>query len=366
MIRFTCKCGNGLEAANDEAGLPVTCPACRAEVIVPESREAFRAGAAASGSVASAVEESPRRRPSRDYDDDEALERLPAGSSGKALAALILGVLSFCAPLFLSIPAIILGAMGIGEINRSRGRLSGKGMAIAGIVTASASVLLAPAVMIALLVPAVQKVREAAAMTQSQNNLKQIALAMHLYHDINRTLPQRAIYSKDGRPLLSWRVTILPFIEQNQLFQRFKLDEPWDSPNNRPLAALMPQTYLLPTELPGLGTTHYQVFVGTNTVFPASSQEKVTLPGGIPDGTSNTILVVEAADPVIWTKPEDLAYDPNRPLPRLGGHFRRGGSVAMADGAVFFIDPATISEQTLRNAITRNDGQALGLDFRPR
>jgi hypothetical protein len=164
---------------------------------------------------------------------------------------------------------------------------------------------------------------------------------------------------------LSWRVAILPFVEHDFLFKRFKLDEPWDSPNNRPLAAGMPVIYQLPAEQPRLDTTHYQVFVGANTVFPASSGKKITF-ADILDGTSNTIMVVEAADPVIWTKPDDLTYDPNQPVPRLGGHFRRGASVAMADGAVFFIDPATISEQTLRNAITRNDGQVLGPDFRPR
>src|SRR5438132_8532158 len=88
------------------------------------------------------------------------------------------------------------------------------------------------AILIGLLLPAVQKVREAAGRAQSQNNLKQIALAVHNYHDVYGHFPQD-ITDKNGKPILSWRVAILPFIEQDNVYKMFKLDEPWDSENNK-------------------------------------------------------------------------------------------------------------------------------------
>jgi hypothetical protein len=87
-------------------------------------------------------------------------------------------------------------------------------------------------------------------------------------------------------------------------------------------------------------------------------------PASFPDGIANTILIIEAADPVPWTKPDELGYDPNKPLPRLGGHFWQGTNAAMADmHAVTLRIGRGLSEQTLRNAIDPNDGQPLGSDW---
>jgi hypothetical protein len=217
------------------------------------------------------------------------------------------------------------------------------------------------AVSIGLLLPAVQKVREAAARSKDQNNLKQIALAMHNYLSVYNTFPPHAIYSKDGKPLLSWRVAILPYIEQDNLYKQFKLDEPWDSPNNKPLIAKMPQIYVIPNAKPTKdpGMTFYQVFVGKDAGFERS--EKGTEITSVTDGTSNTILVAEAADPVIWTKPDDLAFDPAKPLPKLGGLFPTGFNVAFMDGSVRFIRQ-NIDAQTLRALITRNGGEVVNSD----
>jgi prepilin-type N-terminal cleavage/methylation domain-containing protein len=222
------------------------------------------------------------------------------------------------------------------------------------------------AVLIGLLLPAVQKVREAAARSTSSNNLKQIALAVHNYNDAYQgRLPAHAIYSKDGRtPLLSWRVAILPFVEANDLYRQFRLDEPWDSEHNKKLIPLMPKVYLAPnappTKEPGL--TYYQVFVGGGAVW-----NKGPVPPGLPrtfvDGTANTILIAEAGEPVIWTKPDDLKYDPAKPLPKLGNAWNRAGSlVAMGDGSVRMVAP-TVTEKTLRAAITAAGGETLGPDW---
>ncbi len=144
------------------------------------------------------------------------------------------------------------------------------GLAITGIVTGGLSLLCVP-VNIGLLLPAVQKVRESAARMQSSNNLKQISLAIDNYEAANGNMPAAAICDPAGKPLLSWRVAILPYIEQANLYSQFKLDEPWDGPNNSKLIAAMPKTYALPGDPPADGQTHYRVFVGNGAAFDPSS-----------------------------------------------------------------------------------------------
>ena len=160
------------------------------------------------------------------------------------------------------------------------------------------------AILISLLLPAVQHVRHAAARTKCANNLHQIGLALHNYHDVNGHLPAAAVYDKDGKPLLSWRVLLLPYLEQDALYRQFHLDEPWDSAHNKKLLAQMPKVYApVAGEAKGTDKTHYRVFTGKGTVFEGDKGIRLT---DIPDGTSNTILVVEAGDAVPWTKPADL------------------------------------------------------------
>jgi hypothetical protein len=212
----------------------------------------------------------------------------------------------------------------------------------------------------ATLATAVRTAHEAADRTRASNNLKQIALAMHNYHASAGHFPAHAIYSKDGKtPLLSWRVAILPYVGQDNLYKQFKLDEPWDSEHNKKLVAQMPAIYLSPTAPPAqeLGRTHYQVFVGGGAVFGAGPQG--TPLAGITDGTSNTLMVVEAAEPVVWTKPDDLPYDPNKPLPKLGA--KPGATYFLAffgDGSVRPIR-MDLKEKTLRALITANGGETI-------
>lgn len=217
----------------------------------------------------------------------------------------------------------------------------------------------------ALVVGMANKARASASRMASMSNLKQLALAMHMYADTYRsTFPAHAIYSKDGAtPLLSWRVAILPFLDQEQLYKKFKLDEPWDSPNNKALIPLMPKVYLDPLAPRGAdpGLTNYQVFVGPKAPWDNSSKGP-SLPRTFTDGTSNTILIAQAADPVIWTKPEDLAFDPTKPLPKLGINPKLGFLVAMCDGSVRWIGPK-VPEQTRKAAITPAGGEVLGPDW---
>jgi hypothetical protein len=208
----------------------------------------------------------------------------------------------------------------------------------------------------------VQRIRTAAARAQSQNNLKQLALAMHNYHGTYGAFPPAAVYSKDGKPGLSWRVQLLPFLDQNDLYNEFHLDEAWDSPHNKKLLAKMPKVFAAPTDEKSVKAheTFYQAFVGKGTVFEGKKGIRIT---DITDGTSNTVMFVEAGKAVPWTKPEDIPYDAAKPVPKLGGlGFPNGFSAAFCDGSVRFVS-RTISEKTLRAAITRNGGEVLGADF---
>jgi hypothetical protein len=207
-----------------------------------------------------------------------------------------------------------------------------------------------PASLTALLVPAVQKVRVAASKVANANNLKQLSLAMLNYHDVNRTFPPAEVGGG-----LSWRVALLPYVEEQNLYNQFHLNEPWDSPHNIKLLDKMPKVYAHPSPTPGHQpfTTYYQVFTGPGTPFV--NKQAIGIPQ-ITDGTSNTIAIVEAAKSVPWTKPEDLPYNPQGPLPLLGGKFPDGFHVASFDGVVHFL-PAAVPQQNLRALITPNGGE---------
>ncbi len=218
----------------------------------------------------------------------------------------------------------------------------------------------ATGVMVALLLPAVQSAREAARRAQCVNNLKQIGLAMHNYESANGTFPKAAITDKQGKALLSWRVAILPYIESGGLYQKFKLDEPWDSPHNKALLKEMPQTYQCPSR--GTAepfTTTYQGFVGKGAFFESG---KGTPLAQITDGTSNTLMVVEAKQAVPWTKPDDLPFDPGAAASFFGaGSSHPGGfNAALADGSVRFLKTTT-SPDVIRALITRNGGEVVAL-----
>jgi hypothetical protein len=203
---------------------------------------------------------------------------------------------------------------------------------------------------------------------RSNNNLKQIALAMiNLADATGGGLPANAIVDKAGKPLLSWRVAILPYIEENPLYNQFKLNEPWDSKHNKTLLARMPKIYA-PTisgKPAKSNTTYYQVLTGPDTPFnpkairgAGAMSFGARYPAQFTDGTSNTILVAEAEKPVEWTKPDDLVYDSKKPLPKLGGLFREGFHIVLADGSTRFIG-RKFDENTLRATITPAGGEAI-------
>ena len=204
--------------------------------------------------------------------------------------------------------------------------------------------------------PDAERKAEVAYRQRSATNVKQLAFAMHAYEELNGRLPPAALYSKDGKPLLSWRVLLLPYLDEGDLFREFKLEEPWDSEHNKKLLKKMPKVYG-PVRPKGEepGATFYQVLNGRGTIFEGKRSAQLMT---ITDGTSNTLLLAEAGEAVPWTKPADLPYDDKKPLPKFGGLFKEGFHIALADGSVFFgkKDP---DETTLRRVITRGDGHVV-------
>ena len=327
-ILVTCACGKQFQAKDENLGRQFTCPDCRRDVLVAKSGpDAFdEFGPAYAGEVK---------------------------TSRKAITSLVLGLLSFCLCLFTGIPAIIFGSLALSDIGKGRGRIKGKGMALAGIITGSIGTL---GVTVALLLPAVQAAREAARRAQCVNNLKQIALGMHNFVSDKGALPPAAISSADGKPLLSWRVALLPYLGQDSLYKQFKLDEPWDSPSNLALLAQIPNVYRCPSDLPSARNTRYQAVVGPGTIFDGA--EGIGL-DKILDGTSNTLMVVEAANPVEWTKPDDL--DAATIVGGMGSKHPGGANAAFADGSVRFIK-TTVNPATLKALTTAAGGEVVSAD----
>ena len=196
---------------------------------------------------------------------------------------------------------------------------------------------------------------------QSVNNLKQIGIAIHSFHDANKHLPPAASSGKDdpdGKPLLSWRVALLPYLDEIELYQAFDLDKAWDDPHNMKLIAKMPKVYMIPGVDAKEGMTHYRTLVGPGTMLEPQKGPGGKLIGrtlvGIVDGVSQTIMVVEAKDPTIWTKPDDLAYDPKGPLPKFGVA-PTGFNALFGDATVRLISPK-VAEEVLRPYLTGNNG----------
>jgi hypothetical protein len=195
---------------------------------------------------------------------------------------------------------------------------------------------------------------------QRTHNMKLIALAMHEFAastDPNRYPP--AAIRHDGQPLLSWRVVILPFLGYKDLYDQFHLDEPWDNAHNAALLNQMPEVYapVIRANEP-VGATHYQVFTGPGTPFEDELGPKLM---DITDGTFNTILFVEAGRAVPWTKPEDIPFDNDKPVPRLGRWFDLGFHVVFCDGSIHFLSNRA-NPEIFRPLITGNDGMVINCD----
>ncbi len=237
----------------------------------------------------------PRRRDDDDDYDDRPRRRRPEGeskgSSGLMIAAIFGGVLL--------VGCIVVGAL------------------------------------VALLLP------------DDQNNMKQLSLGVLNYESNNGKLPP-------AQEKVSWRVYILPYIEQESLYRQFKVDESWDSPTNKRHASTRIKTFVSAADPPEMAETRYRVFVGPDTLYepgkplPTSRSAK--------DGPAATILIVESGDTVPWPQPREIQYDRAGALPSFGVPGRGGFNVAMLDGSVKFVSDKTSSD-VIRGGIEPNDNR---------
>jgi prepilin-type processing-associated H-X9-DG protein len=245
------------------------------------------------------------------------------------------------------------------------------GVGIGTIVAIILGVLLVGAlacggILFALLLPAVQAARDAARRTQSSNNLKQIGLAMHNYHDANQTFPPAYVADADGKPMHSWRVLMLPYLEQGALFNQYNMNEPWDGPTNSQISSTIIPTYDSPTDAAVGATADYLIVAGPETIFDAAKPAKMA---EIVDGTSNTILVVESVGSGIgWSEPRDLSLANldltinGTPGNSIRSGNAQGASVLFADGSVRFLKNGT-DPQVLRALLTKGGGEVVPGDF---
>ena len=219
----------------------------------------------------------------------------------------------------------------------------------------------------------VEKVYAAKYKMESGLNMRKMMIGMFNYHSDNNHLPAHAMYDTTGKkPLLRWRVMILPYLEQDKLFKKFKLDEPWDSEHNKALLKEMPKIYQVPGVKGEEEMTYYQVFTmpakveagKTDKFRPVFSLAPTKLTLGqltVQDGTSNTICIAEAGEPVEWTKPADMVWEhDDAPLPKLGIRPGDDFQVAFGDGSIFpvkkKIDDMEKHTRLMKQLIGRRDG----------
>jgi hypothetical protein len=248
--------------------------------------------------------------------------------------------------------AIALKTIDLGEDLLDQLKISAEG----NLVRAKASMEGAKVAQLAsTLASAAHAAQGAAGRTTSMNNMKQLGLAMHNYHDVYKHFPAASIIGPDGKTPHSWRIEVLPFLEQDALYRQCKMDEPWDSPNNKKILEQMPAVFRDPSDPRDSKNASYFVVVGKGTIFGDKEGAGIST---ILDGTSNTIMVVEAKRDVPWTKPEDIEFDPDQDPPEFGGHYQEGFLTTLADGSVRFI-AKTVDPKILKLLLLKGDGQVI-------
>ncbi|TXT35990.1 MAG: hypothetical protein FD138_1141 [Planctomycetota bacterium] len=225
-----------------------------------------------------------------------------------------------------------------------------RGLTLGEFVIATGIVLLIGFVTVAFFFPPVRRSREAARRSQCKNNLKQIAIALHNYHDKYQAFPPAYTVDAEGKPLHSWRTLILPFLEEQALYAKIDLTKPWDDQANAEVFKTNVNVYCCPSEL---GPT-------TNCLRPGESARL----SDIKDGTSNTLMVteVDSEHAVPWMAPTDadeslfLAISPTSKLAHTGGV-----QAALADGSVRFLNASMPAE--IRRALISIDGNEKLTDY---
>lgn len=218
---------------------------------------------------------------------------------------------------------------------------------------------------------AIDRVQEGRMRSLSMRNLEKIATAMRNYAADHGTFPPAMTQDASGRPLHSWRVLILPYLDEEALYRRFDLSVPWDSPENTAAAAEMPKVFRHPDigrgqrrlGAVGIDVSSYYVIRGPDTMFPPAGPRRET---DATDGGDKTLLVVEGTPTgaVSWIQPIDLEFDALRGAVNAGGEIAAGGlteggvAVATVDGKGRFVRERH-SHRTFRALVTPDGGEPL-------
>lgn len=224
-----------------------------------------------------------------------------------------------------------------------------------------------------VLAPTINAAQESAKRASKMNDMKLIGLAMLNFESANGFLPA-AIVDKEGKPLMSWRVAILPYLEQQELFEKFHLDEPWDSPHNLEIAKQASPDIFRRDNREGMTSYLRPVYDGSDLAAARDDIQPIEKrfagrqcflqPGDkfldIRDGTANSILIAEVAPEhaVFWTKPKDWEVDLKDPLAKLRTDKREGFVSGYYDGHARF-DPFDIDPKLLKKLLTKNGREAI-------
>jgi len=223
------------------------------------------------------------------------------------------------------------------------------------------TVAIAMPVAVTALMPSVGGVRTAASATQSSNNLRQLGLACLNYESAFMEFPRDvAAKNEDADHRFSWRVHILPFIEENNLYSQIHFDEPWDSEHNKTLHAQMPKCFRSPSSNAEPGMTVYRGFKG-NGILGGDDEGAIGF-ANIIDGSSNTILAMEVDDKLAtpWMKPGGMDIDKVVVEEIFGNH--KFANAVYGDCHTNRI-PSTVDEEDFRNLMRRDDGNVVDPDF---
>jgi hypothetical protein len=220
-----------------------------------------------------------------------------------------------------------------------------------------------------LLQPAIQQARFAVRKMSCTDKIRQIVIAIHVYHDVHDAFPPLYTVDKDGKPLHSWRVLLLPFLEQTALYDAIRHDEPWDSEHNKQFHDMILDVYRCPNNpnVAGKANCHYSVIAGEGfrPAVDATTRHWNNF-AHITDGTSNTLAIIEVKEPFCWMDPtadvtlEQLLKGINAEGGRAGSTHPGGCNIGLFDASVRFL-PLTIDTETLQNLAKPNSGKAITL-----
>lgn len=263
-------------------------------------------------------------------------ERFAQRTSPLAVWCFVFGLLSFLLPVVFSVRAIVMGLLAVQELKRKQDSRSGYFWTYGGMACGWLTLFCGGIGAIFLLTVEGERIKSGGLLTITMNQSRNIFVALQVHEAYRGKLPV-VVPTNVAAPGLSWRVHILPYLRQADLYAQFKLDEPWDSPHNKLLIPKMPKDYQRVHSYfkRESGKTCFQLVTGPGSLFdPANGPASPSL--ATPHQRTALLVITDDARAVTWTAPQD--YD--RSLAPVGIWTSRGGDtmVSYSDGQVHMLD----------------------------